>query len=100
MKKRILSAMLMLLTLAGGIAAQEEHLVMQFDFSNVSGKSVTDSVSGVTAKLMGVAKVVSMGDRNVLNLGNGSGYLDLSKNAGNVVKGLGNFTVSAYYKLV
>ena len=91
--------MLMLLTLTGGIAAQEEHLVMQFDFSNVSGKSVTDSVSGVTAKLMGVAKVVSMGDRNVLNLGNGSGYLDLSKNAGNVVKGLGNFTVSTYYRV-
>ena len=88
-----------LLLLMVGQTMAEEHLVMQFNFENVEGKNVTDPVSGITAKVMNTAKVVEMGSRRVLDLGNGTGYLDMTKNAGALVKDLEDFTVSAYYRV-
>jgi hypothetical protein len=78
-------------------AVAEEHLLMRFNFENVVGKNVTDHVSGITAKVMNQASVVEMGSRRVLNLGNGTGYLDMTKKAGEVVRNLSDFTVSVYY---
>ena len=40
--------------------AQEANLKMKFDFSNVTGTSVKDDVSGITATLVNNAKVMSM----------------------------------------
>ena len=71
--KRIKAIVGLLLLMAGQAVAQEEHLVMHFDFENVDGKNVTDPVSGITAKVMNQASVVEMGSRRVLDLGNGTG---------------------------
>ncbi len=49
--------------------AQEANLKMKFDFSNITGTSVKDDVSGITATLVNNAKVMSMGKYKVLNLG-------------------------------
>ena len=90
--------LLLLLLLAGmTVRAQDENLKMRFDFENVSGTSVTDNISGVTAKTVGAAKVVEMGSRHVLDLGNGSGYLNMTVNAGKIVRQLEDFTISVYY---
>lgn len=78
--------------------AQDQNLVLHYTFENVSGKSVPDaSASGVTAKLMNQAAVEEMGKYHILNLGSGTGYLDMTATAGSVVKELTDFTVSAYY---
>ena len=76
-----------------------EHLKMCFDFTNVSGTSVKDDVSGVTASLKGVAKVIELGQYHVLDLGNASGYLDMTRDAGAIVRGLQDFTVSVCYRV-
>lgn len=60
----------------------EDNVVMKFDFSRVSSKNVSDELSGITAKLMGSAKVEQMGTYTVLNLGASNGYLDLTAAAG------------------
>ena len=88
-----------LLLTTGLVQAQNEHLKMQFDFSTVQGTSVTDPVSGITAKVMNQAKVVQMGQYHVLDLANGTGYLDMTRNAGSIVRELEDFTVSVYYRV-
>ena len=98
MKKRLLTMLTMVMTLTGSVLAQsEEHLKLHFDFENVSGTSVTDNISGVTAKTMGAAKVVELGSRHVLDLGNSTGYLNMTVETGKVVRQLEDFTVSACY---
>ena len=96
--KRIHAIVGLLLLMVGQTVAKE-HLVMRFDFENVEGKNVTDPVSGITAKVMNQASVVEVGSRRVLDLGNGAGYLDLTKGAGEVVRNLSDFTVSVYYRV-
>ena len=76
-----------------------ENLRIHFDFSNVSGTNVTDDVSGVTASLKGAAKVIEVGQYHILDLGNATGYLDLTRNAGAIVKELQDFTVSVCYRV-
>lgn len=98
MKKTLLIAMLMLLACTGVIRAQE-NLKMQFNFENVQGDEVTDPISGVTAKLVNKAAIIEMGNRHVLDLGNGSGYLNMRKSAGEVVRNLTDYTVSVYYRV-
>lgn len=98
--KKIQAILCLFILMAGQAVAQtEDHLVMQFNFENVTGKNVTDPISGITAKLMNQATVEELADRHVLNLGNGTGYLDMTKNAGAIVKGLENFTISVYYRV-
>jgi len=97
MRKAILTLVLILTTLAA--MAQNEHLKMQFNFENVDGKNVSDPVSGVTAKLMNQATVVKIGNRHALSLGNGTGYLDMTRSAGEVVRNLTDFTVSVCYRV-
>ena len=97
MKK--IQAIVGLLLLMVGQAVAEEHLVMQFNFEDVDGKNVIDPVSGITAKVMNQASVVEMGSRKVLDLGNGTGYLDMTRDAGEVVRNLSDFTISVYYRV-
>ncbi len=97
MKKRLLMV-LVVMTLAGiALAQRADNLRLLFNFENVSGTSVTDPVSGVTAKLMGAATVVEVGKYHVLDLGNASGYLNMTAQAGALVKTLDDFTISACY---
>ena len=87
------------LLLSTSIAMAQQHLKLQFNFEHVSGQSVTDPISGVTAQLMNQAKVVDYGKYHVLDLGNGTGYLDMTKEAGTMAKNLNDFTVSVYYRV-
>lgn len=76
---------------------QDENLKIHFDFSNVSGTSVTDNVSGITAHALSGAKVVEVGKYHALQLGDGSSYLNMSYKAGTVMRSLKDFSVSVCY---
>lgn len=91
--------MLLLFVLVNGTQAQEEHLKLHFDFSKMDGTSVTDVVGGINASIIGSATIEKVGKYNVLNLGNASGYLDMTNAVGNIIKNLGDFTVSACYRV-
>lgn len=100
MRKRWQVLLLAWMTMAGIASAQSEgNLKLHFNFENVSGTDVTDPVSGVTAKLVGSARVMEVGRFHVLDLGNASGYLNMTALAGNVVRGLDDFTVAACYRV-
>lgn len=100
MKKAIRLFVLLVLAGLSGVRAQEEGLVMKFDFSNVSGTTVYDAVSStLAASLKNNAKVQKMGTYAVANLGTANGYLDLTNKAGAIMAGLGDFTISCYYKV-
>lgn len=94
--KSAIALIMFLLTATTSLYA-EDNVVMKFDFTNVSSRNVTDSVSGITAKMAGSAKVEQMGRYTVLNLGASSGYLDLTATAGEAIAALGNFSISCYY---
>ncbi len=80
--------------------AQEEGLLLRYNFENVSGTSVPDNTaSDVTASLKNEAKVVEIGKYHVLDLGNGTGYLDLTEQAGTIFKELDTYTISMYYRV-
>ena len=99
MCKKMLSMVFLLLAMLGRAWAQDENLRLHFDFSQVDGTNVTDVAGGVTARLVGSATVEQMGKYNVLNLGNASGYLNMTSGTGNIVKSLNDFTISAYYRV-
>lgn len=81
-------------------AQSDESLLMRYDFENVSGTTVTDaSGNGVNASIVNPAKVEKMGTYHVLNLGNGSGYLNMGTKAGSAVRQLEDFSVSVYYRV-
>lgn len=91
----VVSSVLMVHTLE--TQAQEE-LLLHYDFSQVSGTSVSDlSPSDVSARLVNNAKVEPMGKYHVLNLGTANGYLDMTSKAGTLFKGVDDYTISAYY---
>ena len=77
--------------------AQDENLIMRFDFNNVSGNNVTDDVSGITAKVKNSASIMEMGEYKVLDLGNNNGYLDMTEDAGKLLAKTGAYTISVYY---
>ena len=97
--KRIIIAAVLALTTATAGAQGDDHLRLHFDFSQVEGTSVKAAAGGVTARLMGVAKVEEVGGYHVLNLGNTTGYLNLTANTGAIIKTLGDCTVSACYRV-
>lgn len=95
MKRRLLSCICMVLTVS---LASAQDKVLEYDFSNVSGTTVNDaSSSKINATLRGSAKVQEMGKYNVMNLGTGSGYLDMGKATGELFKTLESYTISVYY---
>ena len=79
------------------LSAQDDNLIMRFDFNNVSGNNVTDDLSGITAKIMSSASIKEMGEYNVLDLGNNNGYLDMTEDAGKLLAKTGAYTISVYY---
>ena len=100
MKRIWLTFVAAVMSMSGVVMAQEDdHLRMHFDFENVSGTDVVDSASGITARVMGAAKVVEVGKYHALDLGNGVGFLNMTASAGAVVKELGDFTVSTCYRV-
>lgn len=81
-------------------AKADKQPVLHYDFSSVNGAAVTDiSGSGIEATLKGSAKVEKMGDYMVLDLGNQSGYLDMSEKVGLLFKELDSYTISMYYRV-
>ena len=99
MKKQTLFFLCLMLWAMGSVYAQEAQLKLHFDFSNVTSTSVKDTVSGITARMMRDASVKSMGKYKVLDLGNGSGYLNMTVRAGRIVSKLEDHTISAYYRV-
>lgn len=85
------------LLLTATAVAQDEHLAMQFNFENVTGTSVKDDISGITGRIVSPAKVIEMGSRHVLDLGNGTGYFNLTNSAGKLLRQMDDFTISVYY---
>lgn len=78
--------------------AQTENLKLHYTFEGVNGMNVPDvSASATTATIKNHAKVFKMGKYYALDLGNGTGYLDMGKEAGEIVKNLADFSVSVYY---
>ncbi|MBQ8968345.1 MAG: alginate lyase family protein [Bacteroidaceae bacterium] len=102
MKKNRLTALVACVLIAvaqSAVWAQEDNLRMRFDFTDVSGSSTTDAVSGITAKAVSPSKIIEMGDYHVLSLGTGSGYLNLTADAGALLASLGNYSISVYYRV-
>ena len=88
------------LTTASAQNAPEDHLAVHYNFSDVEGKTVKDATgSGYDATLMNQAKVENLGTVSVLNLGSGTGYMDLGQRIGELVKTLGSFSISVYVYL-
>ncbi len=87
------------LLLLSHASANDKNLKLHFDFSNVSGTQVIDMASSIKGILMNQAKVIQMGEYKVLSLGNGTGYLDMTSGAGQLVRSLENFTISVYYRV-
>ena len=98
MKTKLLTLFVCLLT-ATTIVAQDENLKMQFDFSNVSSKEVTDPVSGIKATMVGSAQVQKLGKFQVLDLGKSSGYLNMTAEAGKLLASLADYSISVYYRV-
>ena len=77
---------------------------IQYKFNNVTGNTVTNTATGAAGfnfdgTLYNDASVIKMGNYNVLSLGNGTGYLDMGTNAGYVLPGTTDYTVSVYYRV-
>lgn len=80
--------------------AIEPNLKIHYTFNNVTNKTVPDeSGSGINGTLFNESSILTMGKFNVLSLGNGSGYLDIGSNAGNIVKSMTDYTISVYYRV-
>ena len=80
--------------------AQEDNLILQLDFEHTDGRTVSDpDHSGISATLMNDASVDQMGKFHILNLGNNTGYLDLTEKAGNLFRQTDNYTISMYYRV-
>lgn len=86
-----------------GVCARAQNadgLILHYDFENVSGTTVPDiSGTGANATLRNQAKVVEMSKYHVLDLGNGSGYLDLGQAAGEAFRQNDTYTISMYYRV-
>ncbi|MDR1121862.1 MAG: DUF6383 domain-containing protein [Dysgonamonadaceae bacterium] len=75
-------------------------LKVQYTFDNVTDNVVPDaSGSGNDGTLYNESSIIQLGKYNALNLGNGTGYLDMGATVGNVISTMGNYTISAYYRL-
>lgn len=101
MKRNVLGRILAISMLWLGLStsqAQESGLCLHYNFEGTSGTTVPDqSGTGANATLKNNAKVVEMGKYHILDLGNGTGYLDLSSKAGDALRATDSYTVSLYY---
>ncbi len=75
-------------------------LKIHYTFDEVSNGIVTDaSGNGNHGTVRNEASILSLGKYNVLDLGNGAGYLDMGQAAGSILEALGDYTVSVYYRV-
>ena len=75
---------------------EEKCIVLHYDFNKVEGNIVKDlGPSHADAVLMNEASV----SNSIMALGNGTGYLDMTVKAGEIMKNLDDFTVSAIYRV-
>ena len=81
------------------ITANDEHLKVHFDFTNVSSRYVIDNVGGIRASLKNRAAVVDMGRYKVMDLGDGTGYLDMTYNVGAVLRKSDEVSISVCYRI-
>lgn len=101
---RPLRAVLLCLTFALGtlplMADISQGLVLHYDFASVNGSTVSDkSDSGIDATLRNGATIDVLGDWALLDLGQSSGFLDMSAKAGALFRALDNYTLSMYYRV-
>ena len=98
MRKFYLTMVFALLTFGASLMAQDGSLVLHYDFKSVDGTTVhSTSASGPDATLKNNARVETMGEYSVLNLGTANGYLDMTSAAGDLLKSSDNYTISIYY---
>ena len=80
------------------MAQLENGLMLHYTFDKVVGKKVMDSSgNGIDANLINNAKVEKMGSYNVLNLGSGNGYLNMTSAAGKQFISTDTYSISVYY---
>ncbi|MDR0714946.1 MAG: DUF6383 domain-containing protein [Bacteroidales bacterium] len=80
--------------------ASASGLKINYTFDNVTGNTVANAAGEeYSGTLYNEASVIPMGKYKVLSLGNGTGYLDMSTKAGNIVSSMENYTVSVYYRV-
>ena len=77
---------------------QDKHLKLRFDFTNVTGAIVKDAVAKYPAKFYAPAKIDSIGEWKILDLGNG-GYFDMMQGPGTIMSKLEDFTISICYRV-
>ncbi|MDL2241801.1 hypothetical protein LJB91_02715 [Bacteroidales bacterium OttesenSCG-928-L03] len=99
MKTRFFILCWMLCSVIATSAQTNNGLKLHMDFSLSENKNVSDPISGITAKVLNDAAIETMGDYKVLNLGNGSGYLDLTSDAGTLFRQSDTFSISVYYRV-
>lgn len=79
------------------------NLVMNFDFTDPKGNIVTDKAEKhITGTLMNDASVRTIGTTQkyqVLDLGDSTGYFDMGAEAGKIIYGLEDYTISAYFRV-
>lgn len=97
---RLRKAGLIMIAIMTGLTAtaQTAGLKLHYTFDGVNGTQVSDASGNASdATLRNEAKVFKMGKYHALDLGNGTGYLDMGRSAGEIVSSLTDFSVSAYY---
>ena len=99
MMKKLFFVTMMLLAFVSRTWAQDEHLKVHFDFSQVEGNYVTDVVSGIKGQLVGSATVDNVGKYGMLKMTNSFGYMLLTDATGAVLKQMNDFTISACYRV-
>lgn len=82
-------------------AQDKDGLCLHYNFENAgTGTSIPDATgSGITASVKAPAKIIEMGNYHVLDLGNGSGYLDMTSQAGELFRKNDVYTISMYYRV-
>ncbi len=96
MKLRIIAIVATLVAMTSVVSAQKRNLVLHYDFKHTVGNTVIDlSANKVNAQLKNGATVSD----GVLHLGYADGYLDLTESAGQIVKGLTDYSVVVRYKI-
>ncbi|MFT4072935.1 MAG: hypothetical protein QM654_13550, partial [Dysgonamonadaceae bacterium] len=79
------------------------NLLVKYDFSQVSGTTVTDVAEkqfrGELKEDASIAKIGTTTEYKVLSLGDSIGYFDMGEDVGKILYNLQDFTIGAYYRI-
>ncbi|MFT4071029.1 MAG: LamG domain-containing protein [Dysgonamonadaceae bacterium] len=79
------------------------NLLVKYDFSQVSGTTVTDVAEkqfrGELKEDASIAKMGTTTEYKVLSLGDSIGYFDMGEDVGKILYNLQDFTIGAYYRI-